>query len=177
MTGRNDNSSTIRGGKIEWRRSFPRRSNRLRRIHRYYPVEDDAEDAEVIICPARADLMRDTALKEARQFSEGSAGRQEGLGCANGCVEEGAQGATRRCRESTSPWSLLVRGQKAKGKEPAPWAVKGFEHMIAYTDVRPSGSHWSSAYAVATGAGSSRAGPSSSAPSSLFDDLPAFPDY
>ena len=89
--------------KIEWRRSFPRRSNRLRRIHRYYPVEDDAEDAEVIICPARADLMRDTALKEARQFSEGSAGRQEGLGCANGCVEEGAQGATRRCRESTSP--------------------------------------------------------------------------
>ena len=135
--GRNDNSSTIRGGKIEWRRSFPRRSNRLRRIHRYYPVEDDAEDAEVIICPARADLMRDTALKEARQFSEGSAGRQEGLGCANGCVEEGAQGATRRCRESTSPWSLLVRGQKAKGKEPAPWAVKGFEHMMAYTDVRP----------------------------------------
>ena len=108
-----------------------RRSNRLRRI------QDDAEDAEVIICPARADLMRDTALKEARQFSEGSAGRQEGLGCANGCVEEGAQGATRRCRESTSPWSLLVRGQKAKGKEPAPWAVKGFEHMIAYTDVRP----------------------------------------
>jgi hypothetical protein len=92
----------------------------------------------VIICPARADLMRDTALKEARQFSEGSAGCQElGLGCASGCVEEGAQGATRRCRESTSPWSLLVRGQKAKGKEPAPWAVKGFEHMMAYTDVRP----------------------------------------
>ena len=62
-----------------------------------------------------------------------------------------------------------------KGKEPAAWAVKGFEQMMAFTDVRPQRQH----YAVATGAGSSRAGPSASAPSSLFDDLPddAFPEY
>ena len=97
--------------------SFPRRSNRLRRIHRYSPVEDDAEDAEVIICPARADLMRDTALKEARQFSEGSAGRQEGLGCASGCVEEGAQDDAVRARLRTAS---LFEDRRRRAKSPRP---------------------------------------------------------
>ena len=71
--------------------------------------------------------------------------------------------------------ALKATPQKTKGKEPAPWAVKGFEQMMASTDMRPQRQH----FAVATGAGPSRAGPSACAPSSLFDDLPddAFPDY
>ena len=74
----------------------------------------------------------------------------------------------------TAAQALKATPQK-KGNEPAPWAVKVFEQMMAFTDVRPQRQH----YAVATGAGSSRAGPSASAPSSLFDDLPddAFPEY
>ena len=79
--------------------------------------EDDAEDAEVIIRPARADLMRDTALKEARQFSEGSAGRQEGLGCASGCVEEGAQDDAVRARLRTAS---LFEDRRRRAKSPRP---------------------------------------------------------
>jgi chromosome segregation ATPase len=62
--------------------------------------------------------------------------------------------------------------KEPKGKEPAAWAVKGFEQMLAYTDVRPPRAQTRMQSVPATGAG-----PSSYAPA--YADLPddAFPVY
>lgn len=62
--------------------------------------------------------------------------------------------------------------KEPKGKEPAAWAVKGFEQMLAYTDVRPPRAQTRMQSGTATGAG-----PSSYAP--VYADLPddAFPVY
>ena len=62
--------------------------------------------------------------------------------------------------------------KEPKGKEPAAWAVKGFEQMLAYTDVRPPRAQARMQSVPATGAG-----PSSYAPA--YSELPddAFPVY
>ena len=75
------------------------------------------------------------------------------------------QGAALQARHATPQ-------KEPKGKEPASWAVKGFEQMMAYTDARPPRAQPRMQRVTATGAGTSLYAPA-------YDELPddAFPVY
>ena len=109
-------------------------------------MEDEEDDGEVVIHPARQDLMRETALKikEARAEAKaandardaairGAGGRPE----ASGGLDEGAPGGAGRCRSGTSPWSVALRGQhqpeegKSGAQEEARGSARGRAQLAA----------------------------------------------
>ena len=201
-------------------------------------VEDEEDDGEVVIHPARQDLMRETAFKikaskaEAKAANESRDAAIRGKEAAEKRLaalmkelkaaqddavrarlrgaslfedninqkkenqelkkkHEGALADAHNLRQSLDVFKRIKSELEAKIvqlegaalqarhatpkkeiKEPAAWAVKGFEQMMAYRDVRPPRAQPRMQSVSATGAG-----PSSYAPA--YAELPddAFPVY